>query len=293
MVICPGSTLWHCSGSAPCYLCHLYTWAMVVCDFAFCGTREVTQWLCTVCVQCVCVMDILKNKHPSSHPPHSSTLLDTPQLPTLEDLDITGNHVHFVARNIQGSAGPGGCDALHWQDTLLRFGSCSHRLCDSVADLSRHLANSITDWNNIKALLANHLIALDKCPGVWPIGVGETLHHIISKTICLLTWDDAEQVCGSSQLCAGVKCGTEGAIHAARELFESNDYGLLVMDTQNTFNLINRTCPLVESLKVFFNTYRGWSSWSFKTPKVSSSAVRGSFRVIPYQCLCMSLVLFP
>ena len=60
------------------------------------------------------VMDILKNKKPSSHPPHSSTLLDTPQLPTLKDLDITGNHVHFVARNIQGSAGPGGCDALHW-----------------------------------------------------------------------------------------------------------------------------------------------------------------------------------
>ena len=47
--------------------------------------------------------------------------------------------------------------------------------------------NSITDWNNIKALLANHLIALDKCPGVRPIGVGETLHRIISKTICLLT----------------------------------------------------------------------------------------------------------
>ena len=49
-------------------------------------------------------MDV-KNKHPSSHPPHSSTLLDTPQLPTLEDLDITGNHVHFVPRNIQGSVG--------------------------------------------------------------------------------------------------------------------------------------------------------------------------------------------
>ena len=133
------------------------------------------------------VMDILKNKHPSSHPRHSSTLLDTPQLPTLEDLDITSNHVHFVAMNIEGSAGPGGCDALHWQDALLRFRSCSHHLHDNVADLSRHLANSIIDWNNIKALLANRIIALDKCPGVRPIGVGETLHHIISKTIRLFT----------------------------------------------------------------------------------------------------------
>ena len=121
-------------------------------------------------------------------------------------------------------------DALHWQDALLWFGSCSHHLCDGVAGLSRHLANSITDWNNIKALLANHLIALDKCPGIQPIRVGETLHCIISKTICLITQDDAEQVCGSSQLCGGVKCGTKGAIHTARELFQSNDYGLLVMD---------------------------------------------------------------
>ena len=84
------------------------------------------------------------------------------------------------------------------------------------------------DWNWIQALLANRLIALDKCPGVHPIGIGETLRRILSKVICFITRSDAEEVCGSSQLCAGVQCSIEGAIHSVRDMFNSNDWGLLL-----------------------------------------------------------------
>ena len=64
------------------------------------------------------------------------------------------------------------------------------RLCDAVADLIRLLANSIIDFPLIQALMANCLIALDKSPGVRSIGIGETLHRVIGKTVCLLCWED-------------------------------------------------------------------------------------------------------
>ena len=107
------------------------------------------------------VIDILKSKHPSLHSPHSSTLLSPPSpLPLFEDLDVTGTHISLIARRLQGSAGPGGCDSSHWQNILLRYGSHSRLLCDSIASLTQSLSNSLVDWSHIQALLANCLIAL-------------------------------------------------------------------------------------------------------------------------------------
>ena len=53
--------------------------------------------------------------------------------------------------------------------------------------------------------------------------MGEALCCIICKAICLVTCEDVEMVCGSSQLCAGVQCGIEGAIHASVDLFDLNN----------------------------------------------------------------------
>ena len=74
-----------------------------------------------------------------------------------------------------GGAGPGGCDAGHWRDILLRFGTHSSRFHDVVAALARRLLNSIVSWDDINALVANRLMALDRCLGVCPIGIRETL----------------------------------------------------------------------------------------------------------------------
>ena len=64
------------------------------------------------------------------------------------------------------------------------------------------------------------LIALDKCPGVHLIGVGEALQHILCKVVALATWADLEDVCGVVWLCPGLRAGMEEMIHAVCELFD-------------------------------------------------------------------------
>jgi len=113
-----------------------------------------------------------------------------------------------------------GCQSAHWRDALLHHGPSSGRLREAVAALCRLLCNNIVSWDAIRALLASRLIALDKCPGVRPIGVGEFLRRIVGKTICLVTHTDASLVCGNDQLCAGRSAGIEGAIHTMTDLFE-------------------------------------------------------------------------
>ena len=112
------------------------------------------------------VFDALSLKHPDPCVPPDWAIPSMDNLPFLEDSEITGSHILSVAHQIQGGAGPGGCDASHWRDVLLRYGSSSSRLRDSVAELS------IVPWDDVRALMASRLIALNKCPGVRPIGIG-------------------------------------------------------------------------------------------------------------------------
>ena len=46
------------------------------------------------------VVEALKMKHPSSKPPYPSTLLLPDHLPDLEELHVTGSHIHHVAHRI-------------------------------------------------------------------------------------------------------------------------------------------------------------------------------------------------
>ena len=167
------------------------------------------------------VLDAQKQKHPAPHCPPDITLLKCESLSPCLDLEVTGTHVHHLlhahvhhfASCIQGSAGASGTDACHWQDVLLRYGAHSEHLHDSIATLIRRLSNTVTPWDDIRALVVCRLVALDKCPGVWPTGVCETLRRTAGKTVCTLTRCDLEDICGTSQLCGGVCSGIESALH--------------------------------------------------------------------------------
>ena len=76
------------------------------------------------------------------------------------------------------------------QDFLLRYGAHNANLRDAVAELSRRLANSIVEWSDIRALMSSRLAALDNCPGVRPIAIGEIPRCILCKVIAMATRDD-------------------------------------------------------------------------------------------------------
>ena len=122
----------------------------------------------------------------------------------------------------------------------------------------------------MRALVSGRLIALDKCPGVRPIGIGECLRRIICKKVAEFTKIDLEETCSTDQLACGLKAGVEGAIHAFSDVFDDNKEdgcGMLLIDASNAFNSFNRETALWNARilwpkcsRFLFNTYRGFAS---------------------------------
>jgi hypothetical protein len=132
------------------------------------------------------VAEVLESKHPSAKTPDVSVLTDYPRLPDFVDLDITDEAVEKVARRLSGSAGSGGTDSHALQHWLLRFGKASGALRDAVADFTDWLGNTAPPWAAYQAIMAGRLIGIDKCPGVRPVGAGETWRRLFAKTILLV-----------------------------------------------------------------------------------------------------------
>ena len=55
--------------------------------------------------------------------------------------------------------------------------------------------------------MACRLGAIDKIPGVRPVGIGETLRQAQAKLVMREAGDQAKMACGNSQLCKGLKAG--------------------------------------------------------------------------------------
>ena len=121
---------------------------------------------------------------------------------------------------------------------------------------------------SMKPLTAYRLIAIDKCPGVRPTGIGGVSRWIMSKAILAFINADIQEVVGGSyQLCVGQACGCEVAIHALSNLFEKDTKdtteGVLLVDASNAFNNLNRKATLMNVRRIcpsfaaiLTNTYR-------------------------------------
>ena len=142
----------------------------------------------------------------------------------------------------QGSAGPSILDADDWHTLLFAFGQTSTNLCKLVAKFAERLAMSIIPPDKLIAYNGCRLVALDKCPGVRPIGISEILRRITGRIIVDRIREDLTLLNGKMLLRLGQKCVIEDAICLLRYGFDDpENKAILLIDAKNAFNVLNRT----------------------------------------------------
>uniref|UniRef100_A0A0G4I3E4 Reverse transcriptase domain-containing protein n=1 Tax=Chromera velia CCMP2878 TaxID=1169474 RepID=A0A0G4I3E4_9ALVE len=195
-------------------------------------------------------------------------------LPTLTPLLITEEDIATVARRLQGSARPSKFDSTQLRTAVLSLERESRELREELANLATEMGRRVFEWDQVKALMACRLVALDKCPGVRPVGMGEAIRRFLGKAVMKETREELQEACGADQLCSGLTGGLEGGIHAVRELWETliqeagdnpeKAFETLLIDTENAFHAVNRTAGLWNARILWprastflFNCYRG------------------------------------
>jgi hypothetical protein len=154
----------------------------------------------------ITVKQHLLQLHPAAQPflAEAVTLrAPAPQIHPVIYEEINRNLIKSVTLKISGSAGPSVLDSGAWKRACCSFGRFSVYLCDAISRVARKISATIVDPDSINALLASRLIALDKCPGVKPTGVGEVLRRIISKAVLKVVTSDVQEAVGGIQLCIG------------------------------------------------------------------------------------------
>ena len=186
------------------------------------------------------VRDILLDKHPPKQPPKDSTIIK-PDTPSAEPHPVlNGQMIRDTILRMDGGASPSGLDAASWKRLCTSFKGASTDLCESLAATARRICTCYVDPRGLTAFVACRLIALDTCPGVRPIGIGETARRLIGRAIVRVLSDDIQAAARPLQLCAGHQSGCESAVHAMRQVFESSETeAIILVDATNAFNSLN------------------------------------------------------
>ena len=195
------------------------------------------------------VREVLELKHPPAQPRSLEASIVEEGMPPIvhpviyDRLDACS--IRSAALHTYGAGGPSRTDAYCWRRFCTAFKQASSDLCHSLSLVTRKLCSVHVDPETLSPLLACRLIALNKNPGVRPIGVCETARRIIAKAVLSTFHEDILEASGALQLCGGQVAGVEAAIHAIRSCFqEESTEGVLLVDATNAFNSLNRQTAL-------------------------------------------------
>ena len=177
-------------------------------------------------------MQGMKAKHPNSKPALHEALLSGEMPPDPHDIffaAIDGDLIKRCTLRTKGAAGVSQQEDSLWHKMTTSFRETSSGLCNAVAALARRLASEFVDPAGLESFLANRGIAIDKCPGLRPVGVGEMLRRIVGKAIMIVTSDEVQSAVGALQLCAGQPSGVEAAIHGMKKFLDQDGILMLIM----------------------------------------------------------------
>ena len=252
---------------------------------------------------------IMQSKHPL---PTAITAAQLPPMPhsapAFVDVQITADVAAQVATRLSGACGLGGTDGPTLKNWLLRHGPASAQLCTSLARHTQWRANNLVPWASTRALVSNRGLAIDKFPGVRPIGIGHIERRFEAKCLIRVAGLEATEAAGVDQLSAGLPAGIEGAIHAAHQAWidqaNAPDFGFLCLDARNAFNEVDRTSMLwtvrhlwPSGARFTFNHYKHWSTVilhdSFAANTISLYSATGVTQGCPLAMLIYGLTLLP
>ena len=140
------------------------------------------------------------------------------------------------------SSSPRDTESEALQGWILKFGDCITILRTIVGTFVDWLDNGNLTWVDYREFMSSRLIAIDKQPGVRPVGVGDTWWRLFSKIAIKFMGPEATMACQDEHLCARLKAGINGAIHRFQALWDKNssteEWGFWIADAKNAFNKI-------------------------------------------------------
>jgi len=160
------------------------------------------------------VSDVLAYKHPEGCQPPIEALENYDEALGPLRLQIGYGSFEATVRKQSDSASPSSTDAVELQNWLFHFGAVSENLLNELIHWTEWLANDSPSWAAYRAMMAYHLIAIDKQPGVHPVGVGEVYQCLFTKAVIAHTSSEAALAYRSTNLCTGLPAGIKGAVHA-------------------------------------------------------------------------------
>jgi hypothetical protein len=153
------------------------------------------------------IIDVLRDIHPDCRMPSDENFDAYPD--AADQLDTIPVYCYEecitkAAVRLSGSAGLCGIEAEMLKHWLLWHGVHLERLWEAMANWVDWLSNGLPLYTAYQAVNTVCTVALDKSPGVWPLGVGEIWMRLWSDCSYMKTKAAATSACRNTQLCRGL-----------------------------------------------------------------------------------------